>query len=297
MKKILIQLFVLMLIPKIYAQEPPEWQHAGPNIFNNYSYYTGNVGIGTDNPQTKLHLFDPNVAILLLENLTSQFANSIVFRSLDGDALLSSKPGLNGYFDFQIAGNSKLKILGNGSVGIGTDYPDLDQGLTVVRGLELQSKTSADKRLFLGYNGQSDYSYISSYDMVGGWKNLIINAGGGNVGIGTATPDVNYKLSVNGKIRAKEIRVETGWSDFVFGNDYKLMTLEELDKYIKENKHLPDIPTESEVKENGVELGDMSSKLLQKIEELTLYLIEQKDEIEKLKVENDKMKDDIKKLR
>ncbi len=96
----------------------------------------------------------------------------------------------------------------------------------------------------------------------------------GVVGIGTANPDTSYKLSVNGKVRAKEIKVEAAWSDFVFEEGYELMSLTSLEKFIKRNKRLPDIPSEAEVSENGVAIGEMHSKLLQKIEELTLYVLD-----------------------
>ncbi len=103
----------------------------------------------------------------------------------------------------------------------------------------------------------------------------------GNVCIGTGNPG-SYKLAVNGHIRAKEITVEVGWSDFVFADNYKLMPLEQLEKHIKEEKNLPGIPTEKEVAENGVKVGEMQAKLLEKVEELTLYVIELKKENEKL---------------
>ncbi|AFD06642.1 prefoldin domain-containing protein [Solitalea canadensis] len=94
----------------------------------------------------------------------------------------------------------------------------------------------------------------------------------GYVGIGTKTP--KEELSVNGKIRAKEIKVEnTNWPDYVFTLSYNLPSLQETEQHIKEKGHLPGIPSAEEVKNNGVDLGEMNAKLLQKIEELTLHLI------------------------
>jgi len=82
-------------------------------------------------------------------------------------------------------------------------------------------------------------------------------------------------LAVNGTIKAKEIVVEsTGWSDFVFDNKYPLITLGELERYINANKHLPEIPSAGKVAKSGINLGDMQTKLLQKVEELTLYMIQ-----------------------
>ena len=113
----------------------------------------------------------------------------------------------------------------------------------------------------------------------------------GVVGIGdVGTIDNNdrtFKLLVAGKIRAEEIVVETGWFDFVFNDDYQLPSLEQVEQHIKENKHLPDIPSEEEVVENGVSLGEMQGKLLQKIEELTLYVIKQEKMIAE---QNEKIK-------
>ena len=112
-----------------------------------------------------------------------------------------------------------------------------------------------------------------------------------NVIIGTSDPvlvteaenSTEFALNVCGSIRAKEIKVNADWCDFVFEPDYELMSLGDLELYIKKNKHLPGIPTEAEVESNGVELGDVVSKLLQKTEELTLYVIELKKENEELR--------------
>jgi len=116
--------------------------------------------------------------------------------------------------------------------------------------------------------------------------NQIIND---NVGIGIANP--TNKLDVNGTIHSKEVKVDMiGWSDFVFKKEYNLPSLEEVEKHIAEKGHLENIPSEEEVLKNGINLGEMNAKLLQKIEELTLYVIE-------MKKENEIMKNDILKLK
>ena len=104
---------------------------------------------------------------------------------------------------------------------------------------------------------------------------MIINDGNlGNVGIGTSLP--THKLSVNGTIRSKEVIVEmANWPDYVFASDYKLPHLHEVEKHIIENKHLPNIPKASEIEDGGLYLGDVQKKMMEKIEELTLYIIQQ----------------------
>lgn len=101
----------------------------------------------------------------------------------------------------------------------------------------------------------------------------------GRVGIGTTVP--KETLSVNGKIRAQEVKVETNnWPDYVFEDDYKLLSLKEISQFIKMNKHLPEMPTARDTEENGIQVGEMVSKLLKKNEELTLHLIEKDKQIE-----------------
>ena len=106
-------------------------------------------------------------------------------------------------------------------------------------------------------------------------------------------------MAVNGKIKTKEVKVTLDdWSDFVFYEDYELPTLKEVESHIKEKGHLKDIPSAKEVEQNGFFLGEMDAKLLQKIEELTLYTIDQqkeitsqKKEIEELKKQNSRIKE------
>jgi len=105
----------------------------------------------------------------------------------------------------------------------------------------------------------------------------------GNVGVGT-TDTKGYRLAVNGKIRTQEIKVEAAnWPDYVFAKDYKLPSLKETEEHIKQKGHLPGIPSAKEVQSNGVDLGEINAKLLKKIEELTLHLIEKDKEITTLK--------------
>ncbi|UIR54605.1 hypothetical protein LZQ00_09995 [Sphingobacterium sp. SRCM116780] len=116
----------------------------------------------------------------------------------------------------------------------------------------------------------------------------------GKVGIKTNTPR-EYDLAVNGKIRSQEIKVETAnWPDYVFQKDYDLKKLDAVAAFIDQNGHLPGVPKAKEIESNGVELGEMNKILLKKIEELTLYLIEEKksnaEQLLKLEKEIDKLK-------
>jgi hypothetical protein len=96
-------------------------------------------------------------------------------------------------------------------------------------------------------------------------------------------PNREVDLKVNGKIWSHEVEVKlTEWWDEVFNESYKLMPLDQLENFIENNKHLPDIPTEEDVLENGIELGEMNALLLKKIEELTLYVIEQQKRLNRL---------------
>ena len=113
------------------------------------------------------------------------------------------------------------------------------------------------------------------------WYDRMIILNTGNVGIGTATPQ--HLLHVAGTIGAEEVIVSSTGADYVFHRGYRLMPLSEVARYIDENHHLPGVPSSSEVKEKGVNLGEMQAKLLAKIEELTLHAIQEEKENRDLK--------------
>lgn len=169
--------------------------------------------------------------------------------------------------------NERMRILSNGNIGIGTNDPT--SKLEVVNGYFTVSN-HAINRLYLSSDAGGAYLQTSGAPLrffTGSTVRLQILETG-NVGIGTLTP--SEKLAVNGNIRAKKIIVETGWSDYVFADDYKLKSLNELASFIKQHKHLPDVPSAKEVEKSGISVGENQALLLKKIEELTLYIIEMK---------------------
>lgn len=123
----------------------------------------------------------------------------------------------------------------------------------------------------------------------------------GALGIGTSSPDSAYKLSVNGKIRAKEVQVSTSWADYVFNAEYRLSPLSEVAAFISEHKHLPNVPTEQEVRKKGINVGEAQTLLLEKVEELTLYLIEKDKQVKaqqiQLKTQTDIVRSQVEQLK
>ena len=186
---------------------------------------------------------------------------------------------------FHVADNSFFV----GKVGICTQPSNVQN-----RNLEVRGEIGCNKLLIVHSSNSNNAVALSVWVDNNTTKAFLVSnsvsdtdtfviQGNGDVGIGTYNIS-GYKLAVNGKIKTQEVVVETtGWHDYVFDNDYKLLKLSEVEQFIKENKHLPEIPSAKEVEENGIKIGDMQGKLLQKIEELTLYAIEQQKQIEELK--------------
>ena len=128
--------------------------------------------------------------------------------------------------------------------------------------------------------------YGTSEGYLNGWQKIDndLYYSSGSVAVGTNNIPDGYDLAVDGKIVSQEVKVSLDvWPDFVFHEEYNLTSIKDLERFINQHKHLPSIPAEKEVLENGINLGEINSKLLQKIEELTLYIIHQNKEIELLK--------------
>lgn len=153
------------------------------------------------------------------------------------------------------------------------------------------SSVTGNNNVFLGYQAGynelgSDKLYIdnsnTSQPLIYGDFNLNLLTLNGKVGINTSTfPTTvgaanvsSYGLFVKGGILTEELRVRTGWADYVFEENYQLMPLENVELYLKANKHLPNVPSAQTIQEEGLDLGEITKIQQEKIEELTLYLIE-----------------------
>lgn len=188
-----------------------------------------------------------------------------------------------------------------GLVGIGTSSPDAS--LAISRAYSYVFGAPSPKPAFKIQNTSTSALYISG-NIFEVWNSTptpgnelimsIANNGMVKMKNGLAIgntiangPYANYKLSVDGDIIAKRCVIQvTNWADFVFDNDYTLTPLEDVATFVKTNKHLPGVPSEEEIKKDGIEMGQMNKILMQKVEELTLYIIDLKKEVNELKAKN-----------
>jgi hypothetical protein len=300
----------------------------------------GNVGIGTNNPNSKLEVFGAgfgitqndgtvsvgtytsatggwigtrtNHALHFFSNNSAErmtlstagnvgIGNTSPLRPLSFPAVLGKKislyPGATGDAGFGVFGNELRINSDNASADITFGFDNFSTGFTenarlfgggnMHLGKYSAWATAADNRKI--NFGDGDFAYIGE---VGADDRLELNAGAfnfktGDVFIGTNDfiKGAGYKLRVGGKIFSEEVRVQlqAAWPDYVFDKKYKKLSLEELEKYVDEHKHLPNIPSAAEVEKDGQHLGEIQRKMLEKIEELSLYVIELKKEIDLLK--------------
>jgi hypothetical protein len=224
-------------------------------------------------------------------------------------------------------GREMVSFLNGGRVGIGTNSP---QAVLEVNGdANIGSSTGAITGYgahlnFLGAAHNGDGLWLARYNNGSNQTELRVNIGddvgqtedmfvvgthfwnggtwfphfsvhaSGNVGIGTTKPQ--QKLHVKGTIYSTEVKVDVAAGsgpDYVFANDYKLLSLEEIKAYIDQNKHLPEIPSAKEMEANGLNLGEMNLLLLKKIEELTLHLINRAENDRNLRKEIDVLKEEV----
>jgi hypothetical protein len=246
----------------IICSNLPSFSNSSLSVSDN-----GNVGIGTNNPSSKLEVDT---------NSQNDLASVLVLKGRTSDETGTNGVMLGFQTEHAVSNLSKAGIAFVRKGGYGTGN------------LHFLVNSNID-------NGQVKLSDAK--------MSIISN---GNVGIGTTNPD--SKLTVKGKIHAEEVKIDLAVpADYVFEKyytgesslkpDYKLLILTEVEKFTQANHHLPNVPSAKEIKENGLLLGEMSNILLQKIEELTLYAIEQQKEnnlqskeIETLKKENESFK-------
>jgi hypothetical protein len=277
---------------------------------------SNNVGIGTSTPSATLSVFG-GISKLTTTGYDRNFDNLIKYgvkSDLEsGTALANRWHGIDATITAGGAADNKLKfrlysggfgniepidvltLLGNGNVGIGITSPVSpltlrNSSLTDVAvsgSIDLTFATTSDGwgtkiSTFKETNNCAGMAFFTQYGWTIPVERMRISSTG-YVGIGTISPA--YPLDVCGTIRAREVKVDLQGTcpDFVFKNDYKLMDIMDLENFVKTNKHLPEIASEKEMIANGININELQMKLLQKIEELTLYTIEQNKAIEELK--------------
>jgi hypothetical protein len=281
-------------------------------------YRNGKVGIGTVTPQENLHVIGAIKVAANTDNgsmggrLTLTHSGKLT-NGIAKDWTIYNMSGTYGnslqfwaYDDIHCQNGGlcapRFTIMDHGNVGVGTNAPEaklhisqgnlkLDQNYEILFADNGQIR-SLDNNHRILFRRDENKMELREYGSIvfspgaatGLETSKIVMLENGSVGIGTTNPGA-FKLAVEGGIAARTVKVtNTSFADYVFEPTYKLRPLSSVESYINENKHLPGMPSAKEVeKEGGFEMGNMNVKLLEKVEELTLYVIELKKEIEELK--------------
>lgn len=256
-----------MLIISTYYSKA-QWTQSGNNIFNTN---TGFVGIGTSNPTSNLDIYNSSTTPYL--QVGSPYTGS-------GNPIYNI-----GVLQLKNTSSGDLYYIGIRKSIIGTEAIQsvYDAATTSWRAFSYFNVNTRKYEIRSGV-GNAEFLNSGNFTFSNTGNILLNNTGNVGIGMGAVSIPAGVKLAVNGKINCKEIEVTlSGWSDYVFEDNYRLRSLDDVEYFIKENKHLPEIPSEIEVLDKGVNLGEMDALLLKKIEELTLYMIQLKNENEDLK--------------
>ncbi|WP_421876493.1 hypothetical protein [Marinoscillum sp.] len=268
------------------------------------------IGTATSNMLSSngITLGNSDKSIELLHSPSSNGYGSRIYGVDEGSGLTSFRIAVRGnsssWIDALYIKAATGSVGGTGNIGVYMNNPKerLDvNGSIRIKGRNLDGKDltylSNSGAMIIGWNrsqGHGETNLISNRGAgsVGGFEFRDIDnnqgeqvlmklRGDGTVGIGTNNP--SEKLEVNGTIRSKEIKVEAApWPDYVFAEDYELMSLTQTRDFISRNHHLPEVPSAEEVEANGIAVGEMNALLLKKIEELTLHLLEKDAQIQNL---------------
>lgn len=278
-----------------------QWSSSGNIIY----YNDGNVGLGTSSPASKLDvrgsitlgtgLVNENNYLTLRGPNTPYGVNSnqgIKWKfSSAGEAEIRAYRGISWdtHMDFITNGSSNLnpqvrmQINGDGNVGIGMIGDNLSKRFMVRGQSEFRDYSTLN-------SGDSLVVMRAYYNTPNANSNLLVVGGTGASNWEKFIVKTNGNAYLDGKLTAKSIVVKSNaWADYVFEDGYQLKALKEVKDYITVNKHLPNIPSATEVKENGISVGEMQQKQMEKIEELTLYILQLDERINKLEQENSEL--------
>jgi len=280
------------------------WTRVGTTVYN---LNPGNIGLGTNSPTEKLSINAIDPAINFLNNGTEKG-----FLQSSGNHMRIGTYNTNatGNLFFHTMGIDRMSVTYEGKIGIGISNPvgrfqigsgdnasETTHGYLMMGPVNGANLVLDNNEILARNNGNSSHLYLqnsggnvyigdaanfNSAHRLGVDGNTVVT---GNLRVGTTATPSGYRLAVDGKVICTElmVRLVSNWPDYVFSNHYKLRSIQDLENFINKNNHLPGIPSANEIESTGLSVGEMQKLQMEKIEELTLYIIELKKEIDKLK--------------